>query len=297
MRFTEILNEGIIDVSGIVTEAESILASELFRNIIFKDANKWIRAAKYNREQLNKQYQFDGPDDYSPYLQMSHAMEEYNKDLKRGFSAAYTCLYDASKYLTNLVQERLKKYAIPNNEEVVERFRRQTLIVVDGNIYPLEHILVKISIHNEKEINMGYMYRNNTAIQAGIPNAYKEENLYKRFCGIKVFVKPEPFLDAYANALEMQIHEICYGNDSEYATSLNDYIEQLVDDIIPTFAHELDHLMYYIKKPKGNEITNIKAGNKSRKYDIGFGHENIQQNYRYYGSNIELHAWASGAAA
>jgi len=180
---------------------------------------------------------------------------------------------------------------------VVERFRRQTLIVVDGNIYPLEHILVKISIHNEKEINMGYMYRNNTAIQAGIPNAYKEENLYKRFCGIKVFVKPEPFLDAYANALEMQIHEICYGNDSENATSLNDYIEQLVDDIIPTFAHELDHLMYYIKKPKGNEITNIKAGNKSRKYDIGFGHENIQQNYRYYGSNIELQAWASGAAA
>ena len=284
MKWTEVLLEKAIDVSSIAFEADEALTA-LYTKIIEEAAATSIRIGKRLE---NGRFGDPYPDD-----RVKAAMEYYHEHTRAfGRSAAYACMYDGSKLLTNLVQEfMLREHGVDNDND-----GQNDGVIVDGLYYPIGNIRVIIEKDNVPEGVGGHMMRQHRAgdfhaINGGVP----ESN--KHFAGCKIYLD-KASVKMWVETVDEAVHNLVYyAFNGEYADYYPGYYpDMLVHDVIPTFTHELDHLVYYTKSNKGS-ISMIGSGGRKgrRNYDIGFG-TTPKENQRYYGSHVELQAFASGAA-
>jgi hypothetical protein len=274
------LCEAAIDVSSVVTEADAIL-TQLYTEILTDAASMPIFVGKKLA-------------DASPEQRIEAAMEYHREQRKRGFSAAYRCMYDGSKALTKLVQAfMLREYGVDDDGDSVNDGVR-----LDGLYYPIGNIRVVIEKNDVPKGIGGHMMRKRHARDFWAVSAGVAED-ERHFAGCKIYLD-ETVVKLWLSMVDEAVNNLVYhafeGEYLDYEPGY--YPDSLVGDVIPTFAHELDHLVYYARKPNNKRgISMIGSGGRKgrRKYVNGIG--TTPEDYqRYLGSHIELQAFASDAA-
>ena len=274
------LCEAAIDVSSVVTEADHVL-TQLYTKILTDAASVPIAIGKRLA-------------DGSAEKRHEAAMAYHHEQRKRGFSAAYRCMYDGSKALTKLVQAyMLREYGVDDDGD-----GENDGVMLDAHYYPIGNIRVVIEKNNVPEDVGGHMMRKHHARDFWAVNGGVAED-ERHFAGCKIYLD-EYQVKAWVSLVDEAVNNLVYhafeGEYRDYEPGY--YPDSLVGDIIPTFAHELDHLVYYARKPNDKRgISMIGSGGRKgrRKYDVADA-KTPKSYQRYLGSHIELQAFASDAA-
>ncbi len=284
------LYEGAIDVSSVVLEAERRLLAT-FGDILKGATRTPIFVAEKELPLSND----SGDETGNRRQRFEIAMNYYRGVRQRGFSAAYHCMYEASKVLTKITQEfLLQNYGIHHGGDGVSDG-----VMLDGHFYPIDNIRVVIENDKSPKGIGGHILRHSNAaafhaVNGGVASSEKP------FAGLKIYLnrgEVDAFLSLVDDAVANLVHHALAGEYLDYDPGY--YPDMLVGYILPTFAHELDHIVYYARKPNSrNGISIIGSGTRRgrRKYVNGFGTTDTEFS-RYLGSHVELQAWATTAAA
>jgi hypothetical protein len=276
MRYYQII-EGI-NVSEITTQADRLLF-DLFTKMVRDDVKQWIRRSDY----AERQKPDHNEDYYDDHTRLMLTIDARNEEKKRGFSGAWACIYKACKDLTQLVQTYLKKYSTDGEN-----------VTIDGDEVPLSKVIVFVTQHS-KDNRGGTMHRDDYGHSLGVTDRYGKSA--RGYYGVKINVDAASWGDAYDMAFEEQLRYELFKDDEDYKKNYIDnntqeHIDFLARMVVLTFAHEVDHLIYYIKtKGDAHQTTHIRNKKGSRHYN-----NNSDDEPRYMGSNIELQANASAAA-
>ena len=126
-------------------------------------------------------------------------------------------------------------------------------VLIDQMYYPIENVKVTVN-HGHSgadRAEMGLMHRRASASTFSVPHGQDNKD-YPKYAGLTVSLEKystDAFKSKYQDAVLSQIWLDITAEATEELEGVDYAVDQMIGDIVPTFVHEYDHLVFYLGRP------------------------------------------------